>query len=106
MSDAEELIPGFDGESVPLAPERPEESIEWVVETYRKHQLKRVSHYLDDSLGKGRRAKTLIPVVLLDVNPVMHRQSLLEQVFPAPRNINEDLLELDRLKIMLDAGTG
>jgi serine/threonine-protein kinase len=106
MSDAEELIPGFDGESVPLAPERPEESIDWVVETYRKHQLKRVSHWLDDSLGKGRRGKTLIPVVLLDVNPVMHRQSLLEQVFPVPRNINEDLLELDRLKIMLDAGSG
>ena len=36
----------------------------------------------------------------------MHRQSLLEQVFPVPRNINEDLLELDRLKIMLDAGAG
>ena len=106
MTGEEELIPGFDGEQVPLAPERPEESIEWVVETYRKHQLKMVSLWLDETLGKGKRGKALIPVTLLDVNPVMHRQSLLEQVFPAPRNINEDLLELDRLKIMLDAGPG
>jgi hypothetical protein len=106
MSGAEELVPGFEGEQVPLAPERPEESIEWVVEIYRKHQLKKVSLWLDEALGKGKRSKTLIPLVLLDINPVMHRQSLLEQVFPAPRNINEDLLELDRLKIMLDAGQG
>jgi hypothetical protein len=106
MSDAEELVPGFDGESVPLAPERPEESIEWVVETYRKHQLKKVSLWLDKTLGRGKRSKSLIPFTLLDVNPVMYRQSLLEKVFPAPRNINEDLLELDRLKIMLDAKAG
>lgn len=106
MSGEEELVPGFDGESVPLAPERPEESIEWVVETYRKHQLKRVTLWLDEALGKRKRSKSLIPVVLLDVNPIMHRQSLLEQVFPAPRSISEDLLELDRLKIMLDAGSG
>jgi formylglycine-generating enzyme required for sulfatase activity len=106
MSGAEELVPGFEGEKVPLAPERPEESIEWVVETYRKHQLKKVSLWLDEALGKGKRSKTHIPWVLLDVNPVMHRQSLLEQVFPAPRKINEDLLDLDRLKVMLDAEPG
>jgi hypothetical protein len=106
MSGEEELVPGFDGESVPLAPERPEESIEWVVDTYRKHQLKRVTLWLDEALGKRKRSKSLIPVVLLDINPIMHRQSLLEQVFPAPRSISEDLLELDRLKIMLDAGSG
>ncbi len=106
MSEAEGLVPGFDGEEVPVARERPEESIEWVVEIYRKHQLKRVSHWLDEALGKGKRSKTLIPLVLLDVNPIMHRQSLLEQVFPAPRIINEDLLEVNRLKIMLDAGSG
>jgi hypothetical protein len=106
MSGEEELVPGFDGESVPLAPERPEESIEWVIETYRKHQLIRVTQCLDEALGKRKRSKSIIPLVLLDVNPIMHRQSLLEQVFPAPRNINEDLIELDRLKIMLDAGSG
>ena len=106
MSGEEELVPGFDGEKLPLAPERPEESIEWVVDTYRKHQLKRVSHWLDETLPKGKRSKTLIPVVLLDVNPVMHRQSLLEQVFPAPRIINEGLLDVNRLKIMLDAESG
>ncbi len=104
MSGAEELLPGFDGEKVPLAPERPEESIEWVVDTYRKHQLKRVSRWLNETLPKGKR--TLIPQVLLDVNPVMHRQSLLEQVFPAPRIINEDLLDVNLLKIMLDAESG
>ncbi len=104
MSSAEELVPGFDGEKVPLAPERPEESIEWVVDTYRKHQLKRVSRWLNETLPKGKR--TLIPQVLLDVNPVMHRQSLLEQVFPAPRIINEDLLDVNLLKIMLDAESG
>ena len=106
MSEAEGLVPGFDGEEVPVARERPEESIEWVVETYRKHQLKRVSDWLDETLGKGRGNKTLIPVTLLDVNPIMHRQSLLEQVFPAPRIINEGLLEVNRLKIMLDAESG
>ena len=106
MTGEEELVPDFEGEKVPLAPERPEESIEWVVETYRKHQLKKVSLWLDEALGKRKRSKSLIPVTLLDVNPVMHRQSLLERVFPAPRNINEDLLELDRLKVMLDAGSG
>ena len=104
MSGAEELVPGFDGEKVPLVPERPEESIEWVVDTYRKHQLKRVSRWLNETLPKGKR--TLIPQVLLDVNPVMHRQSLLEQVFPAPRIINEDLLDVNLLKIMLDAESG
>lgn len=106
MSEGQGLIPGFDGEELPLVPERPEESIEWVVEVYRKHQLKKVSHCLDEVLGKGKRSKSLIPLVLLDVNPIMHRQSLLEQVFPAPRIINEDLLEVNRLKIMLDAGSG
>jgi hypothetical protein len=106
MSEAEGLVPGFDGEEVPVARERPEESIEWVVEIYRKHQLKKVSFWLDEALAKGRRSKTLIPLVLLDINPIMHRQSLLEQVFPAPRIINEDLLEVNRLKIMLDAESG
>ncbi len=104
MSDAQELVPGFDGDKTPLVPERPEESIEWVVATYRKHQLKRVSDWLGETQAKGKKA--LIPLVLLDVNPVMHRQSLLEQVFPAPRIISEALLDVNRLKIMLDAESG
>ncbi len=106
MSTEEGLVPGFDGEKVPLASERPEESIEWVIDTYRKHQLKIVSRCLDETLPKGKRHKTLIPMTLLDTNPVMHRQSLLEQVFPAPRKVNEDLLEVNRLKLMLDAESG
>ncbi|MZG30121.1 MAG: SUMF1/EgtB/PvdO family nonheme iron enzyme [Nitrospinae bacterium] len=106
MSDTDGLVPGFGGEEVPLAPERLEDSIDWVVETYRKHQLKKVSNWLDEVLTKGKRNKTLIPWTLLDVNPITHRQSLLEQVFPAPRIINENLLEVNRLKIMLDAGPG
>ncbi len=106
MNGEEELVSGFDGGKIPLAPERPEESIEWVVDTYRKHQLKKVSRWLDETLPKGKRSKTLIPLVLLDVNPIMHRQSLLEQVFPAPRIISEDLLDVNRLKIMLDAASG
>ncbi len=106
MSAAEEIVPGFDGDKVPVAAERPEESIEWVIDTYRKHQLKIVSQWLNETLPKGKRNKTLIPQVLLDTNPVMHRQSLLEQVFPAPRKVNEDLLEVNRLKLMLDAESG
>ena len=61
---------------------------------------------LDETLTKGKRSKTLIPVGWLDVNPVLHRQSLLEQVFPVPRIINEDLLDVYLLKIMLDAESG
>jgi len=106
MSSEEDLAPGFDGEKVPVASERPEESIEWVIETYRKHQLKIVTNWLDESLPKGNRRNILIPQILLDTNPVMHRQSLLEQVFPAPRKVNEDLLEVNRLKLMLDAQSG
>ena len=41
------------------------------------------------------------PRVLLDINPIDHRQSLLEVVFPAPRRINEKLFDVNRLKFML-----
>lgn len=105
MDDIEGLVPLSEGEELPVAPERPEESLEWVIETYRKRQLKKTASCLDENLGK-RRNKTLIPRVLLDVNPVTHRQSLLEVVFPAPRRINENLLDLNSLKFMLDAGSG
>lgn len=106
MDDIEGLIPLSEGDDLPVAPERPEESLEWVIETYRKHQLKLVTLWLNENLGKGRRNKTLIPRVLLDVNPITHRQSLLEVVFPAPRNINENLLDVNSLKFMLDAESG
>ncbi len=106
MNDIEGLVPLSDGEELPVAPERPEESLEWVIETYRKHQLPQVTSWLNEDLGKGRRNKTLIPLTLLDVNPIDHRQSLLEIVFPAPRKINENFLDLNSLKIMLDAGSG
>ncbi|VAX32848.1 hypothetical protein MNBD_NITROSPINAE05-631, partial [hydrothermal vent metagenome] len=43
---------------------------------------------------------------LLDTNPIHHRQSLQEQVFPSYRAIHEDLLEVNSLKIMLRAELG
>jgi len=106
MDDIEGLVPLSEGDELPVAPERLEESLEWVIETYRKHQLVKVTSWLDESLGKGRRNKTLIPRILLDVNPITHRQSLLEIVFPAPRIINENLLDVNNLKFMLDAESG
>ena len=77
MDDIEGLVPLSDGEDLPVAPERPEESMDWVIETYRKHSLNKVTAWLNENLGKGRGKKTLIPRVLLDVNPIEHRQSLL-----------------------------
>lgn len=106
MDDIEGLVPLSEEENLPVAPERPEESLDWVIETYRKHQLIKVTSWLNENMGKGRRNKTLIPRVLLDVNPIEHRQSLLEVVFPAPRHINEKLLDVNSLKFMLDADSG
>jgi len=106
MDDIEGLVPLSDGDDLPVAPERLEESLEWVIDTYRKHQSNRVTSWLNENLGKGRRKKNLIPRVLLDINPITHRQSLLEVVFPAPRIINESLLDVNSLKFMLDAGSG
>ena len=83
-----------------------EESREWVVETYRKHQRVRTSVWLDRALGEGPRNKTYVSPVLLDTNPIRHRQSIQEQVFPAPRIIHEDLMETDQMKIMLEADCG
>jgi len=106
MDDIEGLVPLSDGEDLPVAPERPEKSMDWVIETYRKHRLNKVTAWLNENLGKGRGKKTLIPRVLLDINPIDHRQSLLEVVFPAPRRINEKLFDVNRLKFMLDADSG
>ncbi|NIQ03618.1 MAG: hypothetical protein GWM98_27445, partial [Nitrospinaceae bacterium] len=55
---------------------------------------------------EGDREKTYIRPVLLDVNPVRHRQSLQEQVFPVPRAIHESLLDVGKLKMMIEAGAG
>ena len=106
MDDTEGLVPLSEGDELPVAPERLEESLDWVIDTYRKHQFNRVTSLLNENLGKGRRKKNLIPRVLLDINPITHRQSLLEVVFPAPRIINESLLDVNSLKFMLDAGSG
>ena len=63
---------------------RPEESHEWVIKTYRKHQKVQTSSWLDKVLGEGPRNKKYVLPVLLDTNPIRHRQSIQEQVFPAP----------------------
>ena len=107
MSETNELpvpLPGEDESA--LVGARPEESREWVVNTYRKHQRVLTSNWIDQMLGEGRRDKTYIPPVLLDTNPIRHRQSIQEQVFPAPRIIHEDLLMTDHMKIMLEADCG
>ncbi len=83
-----------------------EESFEWVIACYRKHQLARVKADLDRALGPGPRGKTCLSRDLLDNNPAGHRQSLHEQVFPTPRVIHEDLLGTSKLKVRLEAGSG
>jgi sulfatase-modifying factor enzyme 1 len=107
MSETNDLpVPIPAGDELPVVQTRLEESQDWVIETFRKHQLKVVSAWLDATLGEGRGRKNVIPQVLLDTNPIHHRQSLQEQVFPSPRAIHEDLLEIDSLKFMLHAGLG
>ena len=107
MSETNELpVPPPEDEESALVSARLEESREWVINTYRKHQRIRTSAWLDKVLGEGQRKKTYIPPVLLDTNPIRHRQSIQEQVFPAPRIIHEDLLMTDHMKIMLEAGCG
>jgi len=91
----------------PKAIPRPEESPEWVIETYRKHMLIQVAEELDRALGEGREPERFIEPVLLDNNPVRHRQSLQEQVFPARREITENLLDVNATnKVFLEAGSG
>jgi len=85
---------------------RPEEDRDWLVAVYRKHALRRVAANLDTELGGGRGPSHYIPRALLDNNPVQFRQSLQEQVFPAPREMREDLMEIAVGKIMLEAGSG
>ena len=97
-------MPGEDGSSLVNA--RREKSREWVINTYRKHQQVQTSSWLDKVLGEGSRNNSYAFPVLLDANPIRHRQSIQEQVFPAPRNIHEDLLMTDHMKIMLEADCG
>ena len=107
MSETNDLpVPRPAGDESPVVQTKLEESQEWVVETYRKHQLKIASAWLDESLGENRHGKNHIPQVLLDTNPIHHRQSLQEQVFPSYRAIHEDLLEVNSLKFMLRADLG
>jgi serine/threonine-protein kinase len=107
MSETEDLpVPAPEEDRSPVAQPRPDESPEWVIATYRKHRLTQVSEWLDRALGEGKRSKNYIPPVLLDVNPIRHRQSLQEQVFPAPRIIHENFLEMNHLKFWIRGGSG
>ncbi|TDJ51838.1 MAG: NACHT domain-containing protein [Nitrospina sp.] len=91
---------------VPEVRVRPEESPEWVIATYRKHRLAEVTAELNAELGKGRGNDVYIEPVLLDMNPVEHRQSLQEQVFHNPREITENLLDVQTSKVVLEADSG
>lgn len=85
---------------------RYEESQDWVISVYRKQRLKQVTAELDADLGAGRDKTHYIRPVLLDNNAVDFRQSLQQQVFPVHRIVNENLLEISKGKIMLEAGSG
>ena len=86
MSETNELpMPLPEEDESALVGARLEESREWVINTYRKHQQVLTSNWIDQMLGEGRRDKTYIPSVLLDTNPIRHRQSIQEQVFPPLR---------------------
>ena len=99
-------VPIPDNDRSALVRSKREESREWVINTYRKHQLTQTSSWLDNVLGEGAREKSYLIPILLDTNPIRHRQSIQEQVFPAPRIIHEDLLMTDHMKVMLEAGCG
>jgi len=82
MNETNELpVPLPDDDGSALVGARPEESREWVINAYRKHQQVRTSNWLDNVLGEGPRAKSYVLPVLLDTNPIRHRQSIQEQVF-------------------------
>ncbi|NIP99388.1 MAG: SUMF1/EgtB/PvdO family nonheme iron enzyme [Nitrospinaceae bacterium] len=91
---------------VPEAQTRPEESPEWVIATYRKHRLALITEELNAQVGESRDGEAYMEPVLLDLNPPDHRQSLQEQVFPSPRPVTENLLDVNSSKIMLEADSG
>ncbi len=90
----------------PSIPTRPEEDFDWIIATYNRHRLKELTQELDLDLGEGRGPQCYLPLVLLDTNPVHHRQSLQEQIFPHPRAIQEDLLDLGKSVLLLEAPAG
>ena len=106
MSDKKDITLARSGEKIPKRQSRPEESQDWVISTWRRHQLFLVSAELDEKLGEGRFAENYIDPVLLDINPVQFRQSLQEKIFPSPRIIREDLLAVAPNRVMLEAGSG
>ncbi|GEM_PF-394463 len=89
-----------------LTPENPEDDVDWVIATYRKHALKTVTEELNAKLGPNRDKKCYIPPIVLDRNPINFRQSLQDLVFPTPREVNEDLLELPNGRVMLQSNSG
>lgn len=94
-------------EGASLVPQpRCEESREWIIATYRKHMLAKVSAELNADLGVGRDNAHYVYPVLLDVNSVDYRQSLQQRVFPVLRVVNEDLLDVQQGRVMLEAGSG
>ena len=90
----------------PSIPTRPEEDFNWIIATYTRHRLKELTQELNLDLGEDRGPQCYIPLDLLDTNPVHHRQSLQEQIFPHPRAIQEDLLELNKSTLLLEAPAG
>jgi len=106
MSESKDIpILRSEGE-LPEVQVRPEESPEWVIATYRKHRLVQITAELNATLGKGRGEEIYIEPVLLDMNPIVHRQSLQEQVFHNPREVTENLLDVQTSKVMLEADSG
>ncbi len=85
---------------------RPEEDYSWIIAVYSRHRLRELTQELDKDLGENRGPECYLPPVLLDTNPVHHRQSLQEQIFPHPRAINEDLLDLGKPYLLLEAPAG
>ncbi len=106
MSESKDLTPFSPRSEVPQMQTRPEESDEWVIATYRKQMLAQISAELDIELGEGRTEETYINPILLDINPVDFRQSLQEKVFPSPRIIHENILEVSKNKVILEAPQG
>ncbi len=86
--------------------QRPDESQDWVIETYRKHRLAEASVELDAMLDGGRGRSNYIKPVLLDINPANFRQSVQDKVFPVYREVDENLLDVSKEKVMLEAGAG
>jgi hypothetical protein len=107
VNETNELpVPLPDDDGSALVGSKREGSREWVINTYRKHQQVQTSSWLDKVLGEGSRNNSYVLPILLDTNPIRHRQSIQEQVFPAPRIIHEDLLMTDHMKIILEADSG